>query len=127
MSELKDILLAQKKKIQADMERAMEPFEAKLQEVNKALDAIGVPRQQELGLPKTTNSGWPIKKSISQQIIEILSKNNVGLKSPEIADRLRSGYGRRNLSNQNVSWYLSKLKKDEEVTLEGEGIWKITR
>ena len=118
MSKIQEILEDRKKEIRTQMSALQD----ELREVDTALGAI------------LSKSGKPSRKrlkkhrqSIPNQIKEILSTEINGLPSREIGDQLRSHYGRNN-KNSSVSWYLSQLKRDDEVEMREVGdefIWSL--
>ena len=123
MSKLKQMLLARKKEVEAEIQKATAPLQAELREIELALSAIGGTVSVQHSMPFKLKPPT-VKKSVTEQVTEILENNKNGIKTVDIAEILRSDYG-RTIKNQDVSWYLSKLKKDEKVTLEDGGLWKV--
>lgn len=124
MSKLQQMLLDRKRAVEAEIQKATAPLQSELREIEIALTAIGgnnAPKQASLFQGREKLSS---KQSATEQILEILDNNKSGIKTVKIADILRLDY-ERDIKNQDVSWYLSKLKKDKKVTLENGGIWKV--
>ncbi|MCH8097659.1 MAG: hypothetical protein IID53_11320, partial [Proteobacteria bacterium] len=62
-------------------------------------------------------------RKIREQVLAVLEDYPEGLPSREIAEKVNTRFGRK-IKSSNISWHLSHLKKDEELTL-GNGVWRL--
>lgn len=97
-------------------------LEAELAMVNAGLRADGVRMPTEKATHKVRGRPPSGKKTIPQQILEILKENPNGLKTTEIRERINGKYG-RNITKIGCSSYLSNMKRDGLVDFDDVFMW----
>ena len=115
MSKTREILLGRKRQILAEMA----PLRAELEEIDIALAAIS----GSLSPTVTQDKNKPKAQSIGGQALAVLKDYPNGLPTGQIGHQLKVRF-ERNISNRNMSWHLSHLKKAGHVVLDGE-LWRI--
>lgn len=101
---------------QSEVKAEIAPLKAELKEIDAALAAISG------GGTRATPRGARAV-SISEQTLAVLSRHPDGLATATIAEALRAEYARL-IRNRNMSWHLSKLKREGKIILDGEH-WRI--
>ena len=112
MSKIVEMLAARRREIEAQFA----PLKAELKEIDLALAAIE-------GRPPAPTQGKPRKPSVIDRIIELLTAEPSGLPTAEIAKRMKDQFGRE-VSNRNMSWHLSRLKRDGGI-VQVDGLWRL--
>lgn len=124
MGKITEILTKRRREVLAEIEAAVGPLQAELREIDAALEAIGGSPNRGMKPQIAARHRTRRRLSIADRTIQVLEVHPKGLKTADIAAELNKGY-ENIITNRNVSWYLSQLKRDGRVILERE-LWRIT-
>ncbi|MCH9052263.1 MAG: hypothetical protein IIA72_14475 [Proteobacteria bacterium] len=112
MSKIKELLLARRREVKGEIT----PLKAELKEIDTALAAIG-------GNPVVAAKGNVRAGSIADQTLDILNDHPGGLPTRTMVREMRHRFGRE-IEKRNMSWHLSRLKREDKLILDGE-LWRI--
>lgn len=113
MSKIRSLLEARKREVLSEMA----PLKAELSEIERALAAISE------GTPTSGGSQRKTSQNIGDQALAILHKHPKGLRTADVRKQIGQQFG-RDIINRNMSWHLSRLKREGSLIQEGE-LWKI--
>lgn len=120
MSKIREILLARR----AEIESQIAPLQDELKEIAVALAAMtggGAPTG-EPSIPPVRHRER-LTKTVPQQIVAVIADAPEGMANADVVFAMGSRF-KRQLSTATTSWYLSNLKKDGRLKLEGDR-WKV--
>ena len=100
------------------IEDTMATLQAELALIKAALNAIGDGSTERVG-----QRSPGIKRTISILTEEILSDHPEGLRTAEIVQVLNTAH-KRAISRRNMSWHLSKMRREGALTREGP-LWRL--
>lgn len=119
MSKIKEILLARRNEVLAEIA----PLKAEIREIDAALAAIGAPVEPRR--PKPEDSAKPITSgTVIGQAQILLREAQRGLVTREIVEQIKARFGRE-ISARNMSWHMSRMKREGLVTQTANGLWKL--
>lgn len=113
--------MARKREVEDEIAKLTALLGAELGEIDIALAAIA-------GKPPNAPTRRKRKKykrrakSIGDKAIEIIGMHPKGLQTRETTEKYNAKY-KQHVSKRNMSWHLSKLKREGKLVLEGD-LWK---
>lgn len=113
MSKVTEMLRARRQEVLAEMA----PLKAELREIDAALAAIEDKPAPQTAKPK---SG----ETVADHVNILLQEHPEGLHTRDFVEAMAKRF-KRQITNRNMSWHLSKLKRERQLTQDGGGAWKL--
>ena len=122
MSKITEMLLARKREVQDEIAKLTASLGAELSQIDVALAAIEGKPSKRPRQRKRLKKHKRTKHTIGGKTLEIINMHPNGLQTREITEKFNAKHN-ETLLTRNMSWHLSKLKREQEVVLEGD-LWK---